>query len=451
MKVDDRLFWVWLSGALKTAQHEYYLLMSLYHTPYDIFLAEPEELERIDSLTDRSRKALSDKSLTRATEILEQCERLGIKLVHYGEKSYPGLLSEIKDPPILLYYKGTLPDLSHGLTIGMVGTRHMSAYGLKNAYRLAYDLASEKAVIVSGMAAGIDGVCAAAALKAGGFTVAVLGCGVDIVYPAHHKVLMKEIAERGLLISEYPPGTRPTRYHFPVRNRLISGMSHGTVVVEAGVKSGSLITAKNTILQGRSLFALPANVGQRGSEGTNGLLRDGVTPITSAADIFEDFSVPVPARLSREGGDAYSIEPDLPYLASLGVISLGEGGEPLHTTATLKTTRTPSARKESASVKPAEKSADPPAKEKRSVPRGEQTFEPSPRTTRSDVQTPDGVISSLTDLQRAILEAIPDDRAVSLDSLSGLEASYGDIIASLTMLEILGLVQKLPGALYTKT
>ena len=151
-------------------------------------------------------------------------------------------MREIDTPPVLLYYAGTVARFEERLCVGLVGTRRMSVYGMEMAYKISYELSCGGAVTVSGLAEGIDGVCAAAALRAGGFTVAVLGCGLDRVYPTHHGKLMNEVARNGLLLSEYPPATQPLYYHFPARNRIISGLSHAVVVVEAGLGSGSFIT-----------------------------------------------------------------------------------------------------------------------------------------------------------------------------------------------------------------
>lgn len=441
---ENALFWIWLSEALGAANRDFRTLITMYEGPYELFHAEEEELERIPNITERTKHALASKSLERATEILDRCQRQGIGVLPYADERYPKALRDIKDPPVVLYCKGQLPQLDRRLSIGMVGTRRMSAYGLQSAYKIAYELATAGAIVVSGMAAGIDGVCAAAALAAKGETVAVLGCGLDVVYPKHHRALMEEIERHGLLLSEYPPGTRPNHYHFPIRNRLISGLSQGTLVVEAGLGSGSLITAKDAILQGRDVFALPANVGSRGAEGTNGLLRDGANLVIGAEDLLKTYQyvyaqVLHPERLAK-------LEPnlraDLHYLARMGVIELTppqESTPPVRAAAEPeKPKRTPSKRTAEAdgTAVPQKKAAPPP---------------PEPPKAETEDPTPDKVLSSLPPIQLAVLEAIPDDRAVTADALCGLDFPHGDIIAALTMLEILGLIQKLPGALYTKS
>ena len=434
----DMLFWIWLSEALGAASRDFRALISMYENPYEIFHIEDEELECITGISERTRKVLANKDLQRATQILDECERLGIGVLPFSDARYPNALRELKDPPVLLYYKGSIPDLNRLLSIGMVGTRRMSAYGMQSAYQIAYELASVGAVVVSGMAAGIDGVCAAAALAANGVTVAVLGCGLDVVYPRHHKPLMEEIERHGVIFSEYPPGTRPNHYHFPIRNRLISGLSQGTVVVEAGLGSGSLITAKNAILQGRDVFALPANVGSHGAEGSNGLLQDGANLVLGTADILKPYRYVYAGVLDTEVLEQAkrSSKADLAYLDRMGVIEL---------TRPTRDVPPPVCAAEETSPKQKKKTV------RKTPPQNRVDATEAAKTPSPSKQTPDEVLSSLTPVQLAVLEAIPDDRAVTVDSLGGTGYSFGDIIAALTMLEILGLVQKLPGALYTKS
>lgn len=449
MKNKDTLYWIWLSVALGAGSSAFRSLISLYDTPFDIFRAEEAELEQVPNLTERAKRTLCDKSLQRATEILDVCEREGIGVLCYDEDAYPRALREIQKPPMLLYYRGNLPDFNRNLCVGIVGTRSMSAYGMRQAYKMSYELASAGAFVVSGMAKGIDGVAAAAALKAGGTTVAVLGCGVDVIYPSHHRNLSREIARTGVILSEYAPGSRPNNYHFPMRNRIISGLSQATVVVEAGIGSGSLITAKDAILQGRDVFAIPANVGSKGADGTNGLLRDGARMALSTDDILAPYQYTYAESLTLEKYEASKAldSIDLKHLATLGVIELsnnasGESKMNLNpanpATKEKKTTPRPAS-----SVK-AEKTAKAIAE-----PKEERADEPK-NSTAPHGTIPEATLATLTPVQKAILEAIPDDGTLSTDAVFALEHPYADIMASLTMLEIMGLIQKLPGSLYKK-
>jgi DNA processing protein len=444
---NELLFWIWFSEALGAASKDFRKLIELYENPYDVFVAEESELERVPELSERAKSRLMDKSLQKASEILESCQRQNIGILTYTDRAYPNILKEIQDPPMLLYYQGKLPDFNRQLCIGMVGTRRMSAYGMNMAYKIAYGLATANAVVVSGMASGIDGVCAAAALSAKGSTVAVLGCGLDVVYPKHHKNLMHAIRENGALLSEYPPSTRPNQYHFPVRNRIISGMCHGTMVVEAGLGSGSLITAQKAVSQGRMVFTVPANVDSPGAEGTNGLLRDGAKTVIDTRDLLEPFRYTHVATLKAdELSTLGKITADLKYLDRMGVIELTKrsaedpqpkvcaGREEEHSASCTKREAKITKRKPVTGRPTEERVTDPPKEDA-----------PKPKAIKSAETT-----VSLTPIQLAVLEVIPDDRAVSVDVLNGLDFPYGDLIAALTMLEIMELIQKLPGGLYMK-
>ena len=447
MKSKDTLYWIWLSEALGAGSSAFRRLISLYDTPFDLFQAEETELEQIPNLTERVKRALCDKSLQRATEILDQCEREGIGVLCYDEDAYPRALREIQKPPMVLYYRGNLPDFNRRLCIGIVGTRSMSAYGMRQAYKMSYELASAGALVVSGMAKGIDGVSAAAALKADGIPIAVLGCGVDVVYPSHHRNLSCEIARMGVLLSEYAPGTRPNGYHFPMRNRIISGLSQATVVVEAGIGSGSLITAKNAILQGRDVFALPANVGSKGADGTNGLLRDGARMALSTQDVLAPYQYTFAETLTLEKYEkSKSLESiDLPHLAQLGVIELSPDASGDAKMSLVPTAPTVKEKKPRRTATPKPQGADVPKEV-----RAEEREVPPQIASVPRKPIPEATLSTLTPAQMAILKAIPDDGTLSADAIFALEHPHADLMAALTMLEIMGLVQKLPGSLYKK-
>ena len=420
----ERLFWIWLAEALGPENKSFRNLIMRYETPYEIYRADPFELEGVEGLSEKTLAALNDKNLGSATSILDACERLGIGILTYADKSYPKNLRRIKTPPVLLYCKGELPDFDARLSIGMVGTRKMSAYGLHHAYKIAYELTSAGAITVSGMAAGIDGVTAAASLAAGGPTVAVLGCGVDVVYPPYHVKLRNKIAESGLLLSEYPPGTKPNAYHFPTRNRIISGISEGTVVVEAGLGSGSLITAKDAIEEGRDVFALPSNLGNRTSAGTNGLLRDGANLVLSTEDILEPYKYVFPKTLHPEKLALIEDKSnaDFAFLDDIGVIQWTKA-EPTQK-ASLPTAQKPEKPKKQTKPQKAEE----------------------PEADKPD----EALLSGLSDTEKSILDAMPQGRAVPLDVLLSLGLSHGDVLAAVTTLEILGIIKKLPGSQYQK-
>jgi len=221
---------------------------------------------------------------------MERLDRLGMQVVTLGDAAYPRLLAEIPAPPPVLYYKGTLVP-EDAIAVGIVGTRRSTPYGREVAGRIAAELAEAGVTIVSGLARGIDGVAHRAALKAGGRTFAVLGSGVNVIYPAEHANLAEEIAAHGAVVSGYAPDTKPDAVNFPPRNRIISGLSLGVLVVEAPIKSGALITCDFAADQGREVFVVPGSVLSAASAGCNRLLRDGARPVTCAADILEDLNL----------------------------------------------------------------------------------------------------------------------------------------------------------------
>jgi DNA processing protein len=221
---------------------------------------------------------------------LDKLAAQNVRALTWDDAHYPSRLLQIPDPPPVLYVRGQLIPEDEW-AVAVVGTRRASAYGKTVTQRLVADLAVNHVTVVSGLARGIDGEAHRAALKAGGRTVAVLGCGLDLIYPPEHRRLAHDLLENGALLSEYPLGTRPEASNFPPRNRIISGMSLGVLVVEAGVKSGALITADYAADQGRDVFAVPGNLYTRSSVGTNRLIQDGAKLVTGAEDILEELNL----------------------------------------------------------------------------------------------------------------------------------------------------------------
>ncbi len=229
------------------------------------------------------------KSLDLAGE-LERLAKAQVTVLTWDSEEYPANLRNIHDAPPVLYVKGQLlPE--DDWAVGVVGTRRASVYGKEAARQLAGDLARNGVTVVSGLAAGIDAVAHQAALDAGGRTLAVLGSGIDVIYPEQNRRLAQALTEHGALITEYPLGTQPERSNFPPRNRLISGLSLGVIVVEAGARSGALITADFALEQGREVFAVPGSIFQRSCEGTNRLIQDGAKPVLAVGDVLEELNL----------------------------------------------------------------------------------------------------------------------------------------------------------------
>jgi DNA processing protein len=262
-------------------------LVEIFRSPQAIFRASPSELEAAGLAPAVAQSVSSGCAFEDAAEQHEKVLKLGVMLVPITDPRYPARLREIFDPPPLLYLRGRT-ELLDRLTLGVVGTRRPTAYGTQVATRLSKDLGEAGLVIASGMARGIDTAAHRAVLEAGGDTVAVLGCGVDEVYPAENRKLAETLAQKGLLISEFPMGAPPYPQNFPVRNRIISGMSVGILVVEGGEYSGSTITARLASEQNREMFAVPGNVTSKMSWGPNLLIKQGAKLVQEWTDVVTE-------------------------------------------------------------------------------------------------------------------------------------------------------------------
>lgn len=247
------------------------------------------------SADDLRRSGLSEKLIQTLVEtrnhldldgIWERLREQSIQVITWDDEEYPRRLREIGQPPPVLYVRGKLLT-DDDFAVAVVGTRRVTSYGRRAAEDIAAALAQQRVTVVSGLARGVDSIAHQAALNGGGRTLAVLGCGVDRIYPPEHHRLAEEICAYGALLSDYPPGTEPDAANFPARNRIISGLALAVVVVEAGITSGALITAKFAADQGRDVFAVPGSIYSPSSKGTNSLIRDGVYPVTEPRDILD--------------------------------------------------------------------------------------------------------------------------------------------------------------------
>lgn len=275
--------WIWLSTRSGMSEREKYILLQHFEDPEDIFY------EKHFDVKPDAKESLLDKDLSAARKILDDCADLGIHICTLQDAAYPARLKNIADPPLVLYYKGRLPDFDSAPAVAIVGTRKASAYGLSTAQKMGYQIAKCGAIVVTGLAGGIDGAGAKGALMADGTVVGVLGCGADKVYPAYHKSLYADTEHQGCLITEFPPHTPPFGWNFPKRNRIMSGLSNGVLVVEAPEKSGALITARDAAEQGRDVFCVPGNIDVETFAGSNALLRDGATPVFCGWDVVSEY------------------------------------------------------------------------------------------------------------------------------------------------------------------
>lgn len=296
------LHWIWLAHRPGLSDRGRAALLQRFQDPEDIFYADRKTLAEVEGLSGTGLEALGDKSLDEAQSILKICRDKKLGILTFQDAAYPRRLRNISDPPAVLYYKGQIPDLESCPAIAVVGTRKASAYGLTTAKRMGYQIARCGGIVVSGMAYGIDGMATAGALTAGSPAVGVLGCGVDVVYPMSNRSLFRDMEEYGWLVSEFPPGYPPSRWTFPKRNRIISGMCNGVLVIEAPEKSGSLITARQAAEQGRDVFVVPGNIDLPSFQGSNQLLRDGAIMVSSGWDVVSEYEGLYPNSLRKELG-----------------------------------------------------------------------------------------------------------------------------------------------------
>ena len=304
---DNSVYGIWLQQVLGEGSRKVPDLVRYFGSCRKVYEADDVELRLSGLLLPADVQKFMDTPLDVAEEIVEACRRLGYGIITPDDNRYPKRLLNISDLPAALYYCGEWPDIDNEVIIGMVGTRLASRYGFTVATEIAKELAACGAIVISGGARGIDTASHQGAILSGGQTIAVLGCGINAHYNMANEGLRKLISVNGALISEYPPGAPPLGYHFPVRNRLISALSLGVVVVEAGTKSGSLITANTAAEQGKDVFAVPGEVGRSQSQGTNRLIADGAKTVSSAGDILEEYVRLFPHRLKCVNlGDRHS-------------------------------------------------------------------------------------------------------------------------------------------------
>ena len=383
-------YWVWLSELKGLRNQTRLALLRRFGDPESIFYADADELLLTDGVERSQLKLLENHDLAPADRILADCQRLDIRLLTLSDAAYPGRLKNIYDPPALLYCKGRLPLLDDLLCVAVVGTRDCTPYGVACAEKLGFGLASGGAAVVSGLAKGIDAAAIRGALRAGGVTVGVVGNGLDVYYPYESRYLYEDVVSAGILLSEYPPGTEPASGHFPVRNRIISGLSLAALVVEAPEKSGALITAATALEQGRDVFAVPGPIDAPASVGCNCLIRDGAGLVSDASDILREY----------EGRFVLNLKESREQPETLGY-------------------------------------------QARMAP------EPKPVAPTLSLRHSD---AELTDDQIAVLKALSDTEPMQVDDLTELvEIPTRRVLSALTVLEIDQYVAQHPGKRYTRT
>ena len=407
------IHWIWFATRSGMGDRMKSVLLSHFGDPEAIYFAPELEFERFEDLSPAAVESMMDKDLLPCEEILQQCQQKGIHILTFQDAAYPGRLKNIPDPPMVLYHKGTIPAFDELPVIGVVGTRKASAYGLTAAKRLGYQIAACGGCVVSGMATGIDGVAMKGALTAGGTVVGVLGCGADIVYPASNRWLYADAEKYGCLLTEFPPGTPPIGRNFPRRNRIISGLSCGVLVVEAPERSGALITARLSADQGRDVFVVPANIDVESAMGSNALMRDGAIPVSSGWDILSEYQYQFPGKV-RRGRTAVSLTANAGELSQEREVLPKVAQEP---------------------KKPAPK---PP---KKTAPR-KKVIDKDEKSAYIDFKK---TLPALTPDEMTIVTALEGGQRLVDDVIADSGKAPGVILASLTLLEVKGVVRRLPG------
>lgn len=280
------LCWLWLVSKFGTAKAKIASLVEFFGSVEELYSSKHFYNT---GLTENEKSRLLDKDMSEAERICEEVARLDGKILVIDDKMYPAILKQSHNPPPVLYLKGKTPDLDDVLTLGVVGTRNTSSYGRLVTQRLCQSLAREGVVTVSGMASGVDAIGAWATIEEGGIAVGVIGSGIDIAYPPENAELYSAIAEKGCILTEFPPGTPPIKKNFPMRNRIIASLSRGVLVTDAPAKSGALITARFAMEEGRDVFAVPRNISDIKYSGTNILIQQGAKLVMHPNDILCEY------------------------------------------------------------------------------------------------------------------------------------------------------------------
>lgn len=402
------LYWIWFSELKNMTLQQKHHLLEQFADPEELFHSTDAACKKL-GLPEAQRQVLLEKDLRGAEEIYRTCTRKGIGVLTITDQAYPTKLRHIPDAPMVLYYKGILPDWEETAFIGVVGTRKASAYGLQTSFQMGSQIGAGGGCVVSGGASGADTAAMQGALEAGQKVIGVLGCGVDVVYPRNNRKLFETVAAQGCLLSEYPPGEQPLAWHFPMRNRIISGISNGILVVEAPHKSGALITAHRALEQGRDVFVVPGNINTESCAGSNGLLQEGAIPVFSGWDVLREYEMLYPGKLK--------IHKQIPLYT--GERKLG------------KVAQKP--------LSPAECADRQNDTEKKFIDNGEFS-------TYSGLNNKQ---SAVDDMQQAVLALLTREPQEPAELIAKLGAPSGKVMSVLTMLTIKGLVCKHPGGRFS--
>ena len=403
--------WLWLATRGCLSDHSRYQLLTHFADAEEIYYADEASLSRAGELSEEALAALKDKSLQPAEKIIADCNREKIHILTWQDAVYPHRLKNIPDPPVVLYYKGRLPDFDNLPLIGIVGTRHASAYGLNTAKRMGYQIAACGGIVVSGLAAGVDAMAMRGALTANAPVIGVLGCGADIVYPPSNRALFADTEQYGCILTEFPPGTPPVKRNFPKRNRIISGLSCGVLVVEAPERSGALITARQANDQGRDVYVVPGNIDVDTCKGSNALLRDGAIAAGSGWDVVGEYAHLFPGKIRQSTAPLPPMDEAKPQ-------------------------------EENPLPKVAQKPKLPNKKAEKGLFGKKKVIDNSGATPYIDAEAKR---PALTSEEEKIVALLEEGSCLADDIVARLELPVSKVLAMLTMLEIKGVVRRLPG------
>ena len=396
------LHWIWFAELKNMTLLQKHKLLERFHDPEELYHTAEAGLKDV---SENLRQALEEKDLRPAEKILRSCKDKGIGILPVTDSAYPARLRNTIDAPIVLYYSGILPDWDAMPAIGVIGTRKASAYGLQVAWQMGMQIALGGGLIVSGGAKGGDAAAMQGAVDGNCPTVGVLGGGVDVWYPACNRKLFASVVEKGCLISEYPPGTEALPWHFLERNRIISGISNGVLVVEAPSKSGALNTVQHALEQGRDVFAVPGNINTDTCAGSNALLQDGATPVLSGWDVLRVYETLYPGKLR-------------------------------------KITGTPMQSGERTGAKVAQNPATPVKNQNSQQNLNKKPIDNQKISTYSELNKKD---PALSDGEQAVLALLTRDPQEPAELIAKLDMPSGKVLSALTMLTVKGIVQKHPG------
>ena len=409
-----QLHWIWLATRAGLGDRGRMALLQRFADAEDIYCADAGEYAQVDGLSSEALESLKDKSLLSAERITEDCRRENIQILTWQDALYPKRLKNIADPPVVLYYKGQMPQVDALPAVAVVGTRDASAYGLSTAKRLGYQIAACGGLLVSGVASGVDTMAMKGALSADATVVGVLGCGADGVYPASNRALYADTVRQGCLLTEFAPGTPPVGKNFPRRNRIISGLCCGVLVVEAPEKSGALITARAAADQGRDVFVVPGNIDVPSCAGSNALLRDGAIAVSSGWDVMSEYEALFPGKITKNDAPARQIAyPDEVRAQPAEEV-----------------------------LKVAQTAQVPAKKERKGLFDKKKEIDNTATAPYIDAEKPKPQLNAEED---KLLSLLGTQARLVDDVIAEAGLSAGQVLAALTMLEIKGLITRLPG------